>query len=311
MSTSKKQMLALIEDLTRYQIIPCFDEKSLHALTLTCKNYQKKYKNTYQDKKVAAEMLHCVLNPTESNQKRFLELITEPKKDLNGPPLYLIQNHGEEVYFNKAKVKKTKRMRWNTNVLEAILRTGNFHLAKTLFNSIPKAAKTDALKQQIRDIKAKGIWGMSELQTAYKNFLDPWKALYDAKKGKELNRLSGLIGLAQKEHLPWFSLYLFCHPGTHANANYTLAPNWVCILIRNAELDLDLFDVASINALYKGSLPVVACGERGGWEAAPQMRMEDSVAFYRQCEVLSSEMDKAIKEFGLHISNAASKPHLR
>jgi hypothetical protein len=310
-----KSLSSLPEQLTRNAIVPCLDEKSLYALTWTCRHYRSQYKDKHADKKVAAEMLHCVLNPTKPNQARFLELLSVPKKDLNGPPLYLIRNHGEEVYFNKAKVKKTKTKRWGTNVLEAILRTRNFHLANPLFNSIPKEAKTDALKQLIKNIKAQGMWGMPKLQAECKNFIEPWQALYDAENWGELNRLSGLIGQAQKEHLPWFSLYLFCHPVTHSYANYRLPPNWVCILLDNTELDLDLFGHGSIYALYKGAGRYRAwrgaCGGGGVACGASVCRL-DSAAFTSQCEVLSSELDKTIKMFGLDEpeSDMALKPGL-
>ncbi len=259
MAKPKNQMLklaerfSLSEELTKHIIVPNLDEPSLHALTLTCKQYQNQcYKDKHTDKKVAAEMLHCVLNPTPPHQKRFLELLSTPKRDKNGPPLYLIQNHGEEVYFNKAKARKTKTTRYSTNVLEAILRTKNFHLAKTLFNCIPAQEKTDNLKKYISVIKSQEIWGMPELQIAYQNFLGPCEALHDPKREDELDRLCGSIGQALKEHLPWFSIYLFCHPVTHSNADYTEAPNWTCVLFDNSELDLDLLGDGSICALYKG-----------------------------------------------------------
>lgn len=243
-------------------------------------------------------MLHCVLNPTQPNQDRFLKLLSIPKQDLNGLPLYLIQNHGEEVYFNKAKVKKTKTKRQCVSVLEAVIRTRNFHLAKPLFNCIPEKEKTEALKKRIKDIKAEGIWGMPELQAAYKNFFEPWKALYDAKNWGELDKLTGLIGQALKEHLPWFSLYLFCHPVSHSLANYTQPPNWVCILLEETELDLDLFGPDSTWALYKG-LWEICLEEQHGWAAVASYGALDAQAFKSQGEVISSEFDNTIRQFGL------------
>lgn len=293
-----KNLASIPEALTRNAVIPFLNEKSLYALTWTCRHNRNQYKDKHADKKAAAEMLHCVLNPTLPNQARFLELLSMPKRDRNSQALYLIQNHGEEVYFNKASTRKTKTIRYSTNVLEAILRTKNFHLARTLFNCIPEKEKTENLKKYISMIKSQEIWGMPELQLAYKNFLEPWQALYDGEKWDELDRLSGRIGRALKEHLPWFSIYLFCHPVLHSNADYTRAPNWSCILYDKSKLDLDLFGPDSIYALYKGrglrpwlgARPVMGCG-RAAWL--------DSAAFSSQCKVLSSEMDKTIVEYGL------------
>lgn len=314
MAEPKNQMLKLAEhfslpeQLTRNMTVPDLDEESLHALTLTCKHYLNQYKDKHADKKVAADMLHCVLNPTLPNQARFLKLLSEPKQDKNGQPLYLIRNHGEEVYLNKAGMKKTKTKRYSTNVLEAILRTKNFHLAKTLFNCIPENAKTENLKQYISVIKSKEIWGMTELQLAYKNFLDPCQALVDAKKWDELNRLSGRIGQAQKEHLPWFLIYLFCHPNIHSDADYTKVPNWTCLLWDGTPLDLDLFGPASIYALYIGGWCAQVCAAR--FIGEPRAASLDLSAFSSQCKVLLSEMDKTIKLYDLDEAklDSATKP---
>lgn len=297
LDTTKR--VSIEEAVTKDRIVSCFDERSLHAFMLTCKHNQ----NKYADKKVAQEMLHCVLNPTEPNQARFLELLSTPKRDLKGQPLYLIKNHADEVYFNKAKVKKTKTTRKSTNVLEAILRTQNFHLAKTLFNCIPVEDKTKSLKKYIKDTKALGIWGMPELKLAYNNFIDSWKALYDAENWDGLAKLWGRIGQALKEHLSWFSIYLFCHPATHANTNYTLPPKWVCILYDDLELDLDSFGADSIYALYKGGAGSSGMrGPRGRGSkrflyTAAVLAPMDLEAYSSQCEVLSKEMDKTIKQF--------------
>lgn len=288
------ERFSIPEDLTSHAVTPFLNEKSLCALTWTCKSYRNQYKDKLADKKAAADMLHCVLNPTIPNQAQFLELLAKPKHDKNGQPLYLIQNHGEEVYLNKERVKKTKTLRYSTNVLEAILRTKNFHLAKTLFNCIPEQEKTKHLKKYISMIKSQDIWGIPKLQFAYKNFLDSWQTLFDI---DELNRLSGSIGRALKEHLPWFSIFLFCHPVTHSNADYTIAPNWTCILLDDSELDLDLLGPDTIYTLYKGLGTSANLVRFGGGKG--EGRGYDSQAFANQSKVLSTEMDKIIIQYGL------------
>lgn len=304
MATPNNQMLHISEclslpaRLTTEKIVPCLDEESLYALIWTCKDYHNQYKNLHADKKIAAEMLHCVLNPIQSNQEKFLKLLSVPKQHLTGLPLYLIPNNGEENYFNQAKEKKTKTKRQHVSVLEAVLRTGNFHLEETLFNNIPEKEKTETLKKKIAEIRAKGIWGMPELMAAYKNFHDFYEPLSLDEKLAESDRLSrliGLIGHAQKAHLPWFSLYLFCHPVKHDRADYTLSPNWICELSCNSELDLDVFSVDSTYALNKGN------AERASWTGRCwSTRRLDSAAFDRQCKVLSSKLDNTIKQFGLN-----------
>lgn len=299
MAQPKNQLLKLTEQLsipealTKHSVIPFLNEKSLYALTWSCKSYQNQYKDKHADKKVAAEMLHCVLNPTLPNQAKFLKLLATPKQDKNGQPLYLIQNHGEEVYFNKGGVRKTKTIRYSTNVLETILRTKNIHLAKTLFNCIPKHEKTENLKKYISTLKSQEIWGIPELQLAYKNILDTHRELTNAKKWHELDKLSGHIGHAQKNHLPWFSIYLFCHPVSRSKVDYTKAPNWTCILFQDLQLDFDYFGNYT---LYKSDGPT-ACAVPG--HSNDYATKVDSEAFASQSKVLSTEMDKIIKQYGL------------
>lgn len=321
MSIPKYKMSDLSNDLTKYKMGPFLDEKGLSRLACTCTIYRNLLKDTCFHTEKAAELLFYVLNPNKTNLNCMEELLSEwQKKEVQS--IILTRVSGHEVYFSKKLTAWVSKRKWiNISSLEAAAQCGDVHVVRRLLEKIPDNQRTQAL-EQLEGVKKKCttiepcsyICGLIDLRSAYKEYVEPYRALESARNWDELDKRWGLLGKAQK-NLPWFLLQVFCNPIRHQPIpDFTKEPVRHCRLCDNSDLDLDLFYTGAHRALCKGDGGLAV--RDFGSNAEGGMVSFDVLAIKRLCEVLPTELDKVINFIKLLIETSESsadagtdKPH--
>jgi len=285
------------------------DARSLSNLACTC----LKNRDICRKIRSAQELLHCVLNSSEANKKRIVELITAD------PSIILMPVAGKEVYPIKDGKTDIKNDRGVTTPLEAAARCGDMPVVKMMFATIPMSQKQTAI-DRLQALKKPGatptdthsyaFWGLPELRAAYPVYLERAAAAQATRGFDAVKQLYGDLGDTQK-NLPWFLLQIFCRPlplGTLAHfatlpPDFTVEPKRDCIVASTDGLDAIPLDVASLGrgtftALYKGwwvsprSLSVRA-GELT--KRFMTLARADSLVMTTLETVLTSELDKIIQ----------------
>jgi len=301
MATPQPLMLSkLPKALMESYINDLSDARSLSSLSLSCRTYRDLYRNKLK----AKELLHYVLNSSEVNKKLALEIIAAY------PSAILTLATGREVYRTKEGVIACKNKRGFTTPLKAAAQCGDIPfvirmLARVSAHQMPTAIlQLQSLKKAgatPTDPHSYAFWGLSELRSAYKAYLDPAlnQALVAANEWDELADICGHLGEAHK-NLPWFLLQVFCRPVPHAPdlPDFTVEPERVCRFFDGSDLDISSFGAVSCRALYKGMHDVVRAGG-WGWscvDGVPRAAARaDSLAVDSLCKVLTSELDKIIQ----------------
>lgn len=319
--TQASKMLTLTKTLSTKALTneACsyLDNKSLSELFKTCKHFSSFSKGdsntlpTITPRRVqrATELLSCVLNISEANRKRILELISsESKVELES--IILMRVTATEFFYGTTMPKE---VRSNESPLEAAARNGDNPIAEIMLNALPRKQRDQGIIQ-LKAVRAallipsepgSYIPKLVEFRIACQKFNNNIDTLIKEYKRDEIDIRSGMLGDTQ-QNLSWFLLQVFCHPRFHdpIPKDFTLEPNRNCQVYTyiNGKWILGALDIMSLGkvtnfALYKG-------GAAGGFEGFAGMyagrdgvwgRVRfDSAAIDSLYEVLPADLDRII-----------------